>query len=189
MTTTDTLLADLADVLDRASKLAARMAETLAVPPSYWPERDGTLGQLEPGDRVAWEYQWREVRSVNHCAPGRIHLYFTNGGDQCAEADETARIQKRHGNVTIPDDPLREYRLPGGRVAYQEETVEHVMAGDWFQRRHGDTEWHQVERAPGSDSSICLQYRTPSGPTHVWFERGSKVRIATAPVPDPEPWR
>ena len=34
MTTTDTLLADLADVLDRASKLAARMAETLAVPPS-----------------------------------------------------------------------------------------------------------------------------------------------------------
>jgi hypothetical protein len=119
MTTTDTLLADLADVLDRASKLAAQMAETLA----------------------------------------------------------------------IPDDPLREYRLPGGRVAYQEETVEHVMAGDWFQRRHGDTEWHQVERAPGSDSSICLQYRTPSGPTHEWFERGSKVRIATAPVPDPEPWR
>ena len=91
--------------------------------------------------------------------------------------------------LAAPDDPLREFRLPSGRVAYQEETVEHVMAGDWFQRRHGDTEWHQVERAPGSDTSICLQYRTPSGPTHEWFERGSKVRIATAPVPDPEPWR
>ena len=127
MTTTDTLLADLADVLDRAAKLAKDLSATLAGPPV---------------DMLA-----------------------------------------------IPDDPLREFRLPSGRVAYQEETVEHVMAGDWFQRRHGDTEWHQVERAPGSDTSICLQYRTPSGPTHEWFERGSKVRIATAPVPDPEPHR
>lgn len=188
MTTTDTLLADLADVLDRASKLAAQMAETLDDRPSYWPERDGLFGGLAPGDRMLWEGQWREVAYTTPCpdGDGRVHVGFTDKTWVCDEATEAIRIQKR---ANLPDDPLRECRLPGGRIAYQEETVEHVVVGDWFQRRHGDTEWHQVERAPGSDSSICLQYRTPSGPTHEWFERGSKVRVATAPVPDPEPYR
>jgi hypothetical protein len=61
MTTTDTLLADLADVLARASKLAAQMAETLT--PAYHPERMGYLSEVRAGDRVLFAGGWREVAS------------------------------------------------------------------------------------------------------------------------------
>lgn len=120
MTTTDTLLADLADVLDRASKLAAQMAETLA----------------------------------------------------------------------IPDDPLRAYRLPGGRVAYQEEAARWVEVGDWIQAVHGDEgNWAQVVATVHADEQTGITTRTGTRTHQRWWEHHDKVRVATAPVPDPEPYR
>ena len=95
MTTTDTLLSDLADVLERASKLAADLAAALAGPPV---------------DMLA-----------------------------------------------IPDDPLREYRLPGGRVAYQEEAARWVHLGDWVQAVHGDEDcWEQVVGTVRADQQTCI---------------------------------
>ena len=198
MTTTDTLLADLADVLDRASKLAKDLSATLAGPsvdmlkPAYHPERDGTLGELEPGDRVMWDGQWREVRLAHHhCTTGRVHLWLTGvGGDRCSQADETARIQKRHGNVTIPDDPLREYRLPSGRVAYAEEAARWVHVGDWIQAVHGDEGcWEQVVGTFRADQQTCITSNDGTRTQGRWWGPDDKVRVATAPVPDPEPYR
>ena len=104
MTTTDTLLADLADVLDRASKLAAQMADTLAGPP-----------------------------------------------------------------VTIPDDPLREYRTTGGRVSYETTYAEEVKVGDWVQACHGDTDWHRVDRAKILTDPATLRLMV-----NVWMDGSSR---------------
>lgn len=97
MTTTDTLLADLADVLDRASRLAAQMAETLAGPPSFWPERMGYLCELRVGDRVLFAGGWREVATWFEHADGVVTVTFTDP-DMDALVDKSThaiRIQKR----------------------------------------------------------------------------------------------
>ena len=77
MTTTDTLLAELADVLDRAAKLAAEMAETLRAadgPPHEMRLPGGRVayttmrcGEIVPGmwvDVVDGNDLWRQVESV-----------------------------------------------------------------------------------------------------------------------------
>jgi hypothetical protein len=97
MTTTDTLLADLADVLERAAKLAAQMAETLAAPPSYWPERMGYLNEVRVGDRVLFAGGWREVALWFEHANGVVTVTFTDP-DMDALVDKgthAIRIQKR----------------------------------------------------------------------------------------------
>ena len=96
MTTTDTLLADLADVLDRASKLAAQMAETLA-PASYWPERMGYLNEVRVGDRVLFAGGWREVALWFEHHNGAVTVTFTDPDmDQLVDRGTHAiRIQKR----------------------------------------------------------------------------------------------
>lgn len=188
MTTIDTLLADLADVIDRASKLAAQMAETMAAPPSYWPERDGLFGGRALGDRMLWEGQWREVAYTTPCPDndGRVHVGFTDKTWVCAAALDKVRIQKRHWNVPIPDDPLREFRLPGGRVGYATSYADEVEVGDWVQRCHGDPEWHLVKGVQRLDPPLLRI--TYDGLAHDWAPTDA-IRIATAPVPDPEPYR
>lgn len=179
MTTTDTLLAELVGVLDQAIELAAQMAETLA-PASYWPERDGLFGGLAPGDRMLWEGQWREVAYTTPCpdGDGRVHVGFTDKTWVCDEATEAIRIQKR---ANLPDDPLRECRLPGGRVAYERHRADEVQVGDWVQACHGDTDWHKVERAKVTTDPATLRRMV-----NVWSDFGSKwwatdsfIRIAT----------
>lgn len=128
MTTTDTLLADLADVLDRASKLARDMAGALAGPPV---------------DMLA-----------------------------------------------APDDPLREFRLPSGRVAYAEEAARWVHVGDWIQAVHGDEgRWEQVVGTVHADAQTGITSSDGTRTRLRWWGHHDKVRIATAPVPDPEPHR
>lgn len=76
MTTTDTLLADLADVLARASKLAAQMAETLT--PAYHPERMGYLSEVRAGDRVLFAGGWRQVATWFEHTNGAVTVTFTD---------------------------------------------------------------------------------------------------------------
>ncbi len=165
MTTTDTLLADLADVLERAAKLAAELSATLAGPPvdmlaeAYHPERMGTLGELKPGDRVMLDGRWREVTGDG----------WGTWGSASDATPITARIQKRHGNVTIPDDPLREYRTAGGRVAYATGYADEVEVGDWVQACHGDTGWHRVDRAKILTDPATLRLMV-----NVWMDGSSK---------------
>ena len=184
MTTTDTLLADLADVLDRASKLAAQMAETLADRPSYHPERDGTLGELEPGDSFMWAGTWHKAVVLYGDGSRRI-VRCSDGMEVTDGASFPVRIQKRHGNVTIPDDPLRECRLPGGRIAYETTYADQVKVGDWVQRCHGDPDWHLVERAVVVTDPLTLTRMV-----NVWVENDGSywwaptdaIRRATPPA-------
>ena len=128
MTTTDTLLADLADVLDRASKLAKDLSTTLAGP------------------------------SVDMLA--------------------------------APVDPLREFRLPSGRVAYTEEAARWVHVGDWIQAVHGDEgRWEQVVGTVRADMQTCITSTDGTRTQGRWWGHDDKVKVATAPVPDPEPYR
>ncbi len=92
MTTTDTLLADLADVLARASKLAAQMAETLT--PAYHPERMGYLSEVRRGDRVLFAGGWRQVATHTN---GVVVVTFTDPDmDSLIDKGTHAiRIQKR----------------------------------------------------------------------------------------------
>ena len=190
MTTTDTLLADLADVLDRASKLAARMAETLAAPPSYHPERAGTLGELATGDRIMTCGEWREAGTVVEHANGWSHVGLEPDSYIDGPSATQYRIQKRHGNALIPDDPLRSYRLPSGRVAYAEEAARWVHVGDWIQAVHGDEgRWEQVVGTVHADAQTGITSSDGTRTRLRWWGHHDKVRVATAPVPDPEPYR
>lgn len=97
MTTIDTLLADLADVIDRASKLAAQMAETLAAPPSYHPERMGYLSEVRIGDRVLFAGGWRQVASRYEHTNGAVVVGFMDPGMDALldKGTHAIRIQKR----------------------------------------------------------------------------------------------
>ena len=97
MTTTDTLLADLADVLDRASKLAAQMAETLAVRPAYHPERMGYLSEVRAGDRVLFAGGWRQVATWYEHTNGVVVVRFTDPAMDVlvGKGTHAIRIQKR----------------------------------------------------------------------------------------------
>ena len=103
MTTTDTLLADLADVLDRASKLAKDLSATLAGPsvdmlkPAYHPERMGYVCEIRCGDRVLFAGGWREVATWFEHHNGVVTVKFTDP-DMDALVDKgthAIRIQKR----------------------------------------------------------------------------------------------
>lgn len=96
MTTTDTLLADLADVLARASKLAAQMAETLT--PAYHPERMGDLSEVRAGDRVLFAGGWRQVATWTQHANGVVVVVTFTDPDMDSLIDKSThaiRIQKR----------------------------------------------------------------------------------------------
>ena len=97
--------------------------------------------------------------------------------------------------LAAPDDPLRAYRLPGGRVAYAEEAARWVQVGDWVQAVHGDEErWEEVVGTVHTETQTGLTTRR-GDPRYGsitrlrWWGHDDKVRVATAPVPDPEPYR
>jgi hypothetical protein len=92
--------------------------------------------------------------------------------------------------LAAPDDPLREFRLPSGRVAYAEEAARWVHVGDWIQAVHGDEGcWEQVVGTVRADQQTCITSTDGTRTQGRWWGHDDKVRVATAPVPDPEPWR
>jgi hypothetical protein len=92
--------------------------------------------------------------------------------------------------LAAPDDPLREYRLPGGRVAYQEEAARWVHVGDWIQAVHGDDgRWEQVVGTVHAETQTGITSSDGTRTRLRWWGHDDEVRVATAPVPDPEPYR
>ncbi len=92
------------------------------------------------------------------------------------------RIWDEHPDGPVCDDPLEQYRLPDGSVCWKDSFVERLIAGDWFQLLD-DGPWHRVVRAVGSESSIGLSFRLPSGKmTTEWLDRGAVVTVAAFPV-------
>ena len=92
--------------------------------------------------------------------------------------------------LAVPDDPLREFRLPSRRVAYQEEAARWVHVGDWIQAVHGDDgRWEQVVGMVHAETQTGITSSDGTRTRLRWWGHDDKVRVATAPVPDPEPWR
>lgn len=72
-------------------------------------------------------------------------------------------------------DPLAPYRTAGGDVAYETIPVTGLRCGDWFQRRHGDTGWHDVRQLITADTQVGVVH----GPAGLeWFARSAPVRVA-----------
>ena len=70
-----------------------------------------------------------------------------------------------------------------------------VQVGDWVQAVHGDEErWEEVVGTVHTDTQTGLTTRS-GDPRYGsitrlrWWGHDDKVRVATAPVPDPEPYR
>lgn len=107
--------------------------------------------------------------------------------EKCAQFVELL-TGERPGPVVVPlgvwadeSDPLAAFRLADGTVCYRGVLVEHVIVGEWFQVLVGGP-WWRVVLAPGSESSVGLTFRLPSGNlTTEWFERGTTVRVACRP--------
>lgn len=87
-------------------------------------------------------------------------------------------------------DPLAMYRLPSGAVGYVEEAARWVQKGDYVQAVHGDADrWEQVIATVRADTQTGIT-TTDGTRTHLrWWGHLDLVRVATAPVPDPTPYR
>ena len=87
-------------------------------------------------------------------------------------------------------DPLAMYRLPSGAVGYVEEAARWVQKGDYVQAVHGDADrWEQVIGIVRADTQTGI---TTAGVTRThlrWWGHLDMIRVATAPVPDPTPYR
>lgn len=93
--------------------------------------------------------------------------------------------------VDMLADPLAPFRLPSGAVSYEVTYAGEVAVGDWVQRCHGDPDWHLVTEAARYDKAddgrewVRIVH---DGTAHYWLATDA-IRIATAPVPDPQPYR
>lgn len=87
-------------------------------------------------------------------------------------------------------DPLAEFRLPGGAVGMVEEAARWVQRGDWVQAVHGDEgRWEQVVGAVHASTQTGITTNNGTRTRLRWWGHDDKVRVATAPVPDPSPHR
>lgn len=138
--------------------------------PSFHAERDGTLGEVEVGDRVMWCGQWCEATAITDHS-GNQHISL--GPDQwwCAPPDSPARIQKR---ATVAEGPPAEMRLPGGDVAYQTIRAGEVVPGMWVE--HMGQWMHVVTCRPWGASSVDFIFDG----NHGWaFSVDKKVKVAS----------
>lgn len=84
-----------------------------------------------------------------------------------------------HGGACRP--PERTFTLEQARW---------VDKGDTIQAVHGDPVWETVVGTVHADEQTGLVTATADGPTRLrWWCPGDLVRVATAPVPDPTPYR
>ena len=139
--------------------------------PSYWPERDGTLGEVEVGDRVMWGGVWREVEVIRRCNANHDEFVFTDDDSGCYSDDTLARIQKR---VATTEAPPQEMRLPGGDVAYQTVRAGEVVPGMWVEV---DGAWRQVVGVPPTAiGGVLLMFGDADNQHHLVDE---KVKVAS----------
>lgn len=157
---------------------ADEWAEYYAPPaPSFHAERDGTLGEVEVGDRVMHEGVWREAEGARPCMDFgmKLHVIFTDQAWMCADAALTVRIQKRATNT---EGPPAEMRLPGGDVAYQTVRAGEVVVGMWVERFD---EWYQITEARAIRTlGLCeLTYKTDHGQARWSCDPDTKVKVAS----------
>lgn len=75
-------------------------------------------------------------------------------------------------------DPLAPFKMADGTVAYLTVPVGGLRAGDWFQRQHGDPDWHHVRPLILAGDQVGV----PFDETGLeWFGRSAMVRVARTP--------
>lgn len=81
-----------------------------------------------------------------------------------------------HGGACLGrHDPLAPYRTPTGTVAYLTVPVGALQSGDWFQRCHGDPDWHHVRPLIFTAGQVGVPF-DDSGLE--WFAGSAMVRVA-----------
>ena len=102
-------------------------------------------------------------------------------------ADIVERLQSRLPAIRAAldrlDDPLAEFRLPNGTVAFETVHADDIVAGDWVQRCHGDPDWHHVEDAEHLDLLGASTWRriVHDGLSHDWRSTDA-IRVARTPA-------
>jgi hypothetical protein len=102
-------------------------------------------------------------------------------------AETLERAQRLFEDVAELVDTVRH----PDRVTFVTDYASEVMPGDRVQRCHGDPDWHLVTEAARYDKAddgrewVRIVH---DGTAHYWLATDA-IRIATAPVPDPQPYR
>jgi hypothetical protein len=145
--------------------------------PSFHAERDGTLGEVEVGDRFMWAGTW-------HAATDVVDLigksWWVRCDDNMVVADRASfpvRIQKR----AATEGPAAEMRLPGGDVAYQTVRAGEVVAGVWVDVDEHD-EWRMVRRSWMGTDPITLRHMVSLAFDDAgtrWLMPDDKVKVAS----------
>ena len=113
-------------------------------------------------------------------------------------AETLERAQRLFEDVAELVDTVRH----PDRVTFVTDYASEVMVGDRVQRCHGDPDWHLVTEAaaslrdrrgrpvdhPEADDGREWVRIVHDGTAHYWLATDA-IRIATAPVPDPAPYR
>lgn len=130
MTTTDTLLADLADVLDRAAKLAKDLSATLAGPPvDMLAIPDDPLREFRTtGGRVSYETTYADEVKVGdwvQACHGDTDWYCATEADAYPQSDDGREwvriVLDGTANFWLATDAIRVARRAADVVAAQEQ--------------------------------------------------------------------
>ncbi len=76
-------------------------------------------------------------------------------------------------------DPLAPFKMADGTVCYLSIPVGGLRAGDWFQRQHGDPDWHHVRLLIFAGDRIGVPYDEAG---FEWFGVDAQVRVARPPA-------
>lgn len=76
-------------------------------------------------------------------------------------------------------DPLAPFKMADGTVCYLSIPVGGLRAGDWFQRVHGDPDWHHVRPLIFAGDLIGVPYDEAG---LEWFGVDAQVRVARPPA-------
>ncbi len=146
--------------------------------PSFHAERDGTLGEVEVGDRFMWDGRWWAAEHVETRPDGRIQVRCPATRDPLAVItcfpETLVRIQKR---ATTAEGPPAEMRLPGGDVAYQTMRAGEVVPGMWVENGAGC--WHQVTAIRLGTTSTAEMVRVEYDDDFFWCGVDTKVKVAS----------
>ena len=116
-------------------------------------------------------------------------------------ATERSRIARPPVGLLLSTGAPKPERGPGRPIDYirpkegtlgqfAEEAARWVHVGDWIQAVHGDEGcWEQVVGTVRADQQTCITSTDGTRTQGRWWGHDDKVRVATAPVPDPEPYR
>jgi hypothetical protein len=163
----------------------------VAPPTDLATDNDGPFCEFH-GRRHVCDADWSSWFRPPRIVARTLNAPPTNLADLIADVEKKALALRElldDIRADIATDPLAEYRGPDGAVLYQTEHARWVQRGDYIQAGHGDTEWEPVVSTVHADNQTGIVTMTATGTRLRWWAHDDLVRVATAPVPDPAPYR